>query len=158
MSRINIWIIIAFLLALFAVTRYLMHERETSLSVPTILPPRRVNPEASGVFHELACRQSFVRWEGLQARALRADSLHLSCNEFRFRYLDGHVLLVLLHGPFEQNENWRRPIYDVAHARCIVADRVHASAGVAAAGLGAGIASRQKNPPASEPGELRGFV
>jgi hypothetical protein len=31
MSHINIWIVIAILLALFAVTRYLMHERETSL-------------------------------------------------------------------------------------------------------------------------------
>jgi hypothetical protein len=31
MSRINIWTVIAILLVLFAVTRYLMHERETSL-------------------------------------------------------------------------------------------------------------------------------
>jgi len=31
MSRINIWIVIAILLVLFAVTRYLMHERQTQL-------------------------------------------------------------------------------------------------------------------------------
>jgi len=31
MSRINIWIVIAILLVLFAVTRYLMHERQTPL-------------------------------------------------------------------------------------------------------------------------------
>ena len=30
MSRINIWIVIAILLVLFAVTRYLVHEREYS--------------------------------------------------------------------------------------------------------------------------------
>jgi len=30
MSRINIWTVIAILLVLFAVTRYLMHEREAS--------------------------------------------------------------------------------------------------------------------------------
>jgi hypothetical protein len=30
MARINIWIVIAILLVLFAVTRYLMHERESS--------------------------------------------------------------------------------------------------------------------------------
>jgi len=30
MSRVNIWIIIAILLVLFAVTRYVMHEREIS--------------------------------------------------------------------------------------------------------------------------------
>src|SRR5215831_1057619 len=30
MSRINLWTVIAILLVLFAVTRYLMHERETS--------------------------------------------------------------------------------------------------------------------------------
>jgi hypothetical protein len=31
MSRINIWMVIAIPLVLFAVTRYLMHEREASL-------------------------------------------------------------------------------------------------------------------------------
>jgi len=31
MSRINIWIVIAVLLVLFAVTRCLMHERQTPL-------------------------------------------------------------------------------------------------------------------------------
>ena len=30
MSRVNIWIVIAILLVLFAVTRYVMHEREIS--------------------------------------------------------------------------------------------------------------------------------
>jgi len=30
MSRVNIWIVIAILLVLFAVTRYVMHEKEIS--------------------------------------------------------------------------------------------------------------------------------
>jgi hypothetical protein len=50
MSRINIWIIIAILLALFAVTRYLMHERETSLICANDPSAPACQREASGVF------------------------------------------------------------------------------------------------------------
>jgi hypothetical protein len=45
MSRINIWIVIAILLVLFAVTRYVMHKERFRISAPTTLPRRSANAE-----------------------------------------------------------------------------------------------------------------
>src|SRR5262245_302990 len=58
MSRINIWTVIAILLVLFAVTRYLMHERETSLicaNDPSAPACQRSAPTRRGLPRETFC-------------------------------------------------------------------------------------------------------
>jgi hypothetical protein len=59
--RINIWIILAALLALLVITRYMQEDRDRSASVPMTRLPRCVTGET--------VRKADVRWRDVMALA-----------------------------------------------------------------------------------------